>query len=205
MLLLLESVPATGPETHRAVRDRVIDRYLERHHKDYRPPRFLLNDIIRYWRTICVDFEGKIAEDVRDGVTVDKFVMRNAKLRTSRKFLYASGLLPALLCHHLEAEHMPTFLRTQLDAMPTDRVARAFLHLGQTDAGLRTLAVYNAWIRLMSDDASRDALARLDEVTRYESPIFAEVRRIGDLIDRGLTALLFESSLATIAPRYVVL
>jgi hypothetical protein len=205
MLLLLESVPAAGANVHRVVRDRLVDRYLERHHKDYRPPRFLLNDVIRYWRTICVDFEGKIAQDARDGVIVDKFVMRNAKLRTSRKLLYASGLLPVLLCHHLKAEHMPAFLRSQFDAVPTDRVARAFLHLGQPDAGLRTTAAYSAWIRLMSDPDRRNALAALDEATRYESPVFAEVRRIGELIDRGLTALLFESSLATVAPRYVVL
>jgi hypothetical protein len=130
MLLLLESVPATRAQVHRHVQDRVLARYLARHRKDFRPPRFLLNDVIRYWRTICVDFEGKVAQDKREGGGEDRFVMRNSKLRTSRKMLYASGLLPVLLCHHLEARHMPLLLRNQLDALATDRVARAFLHLG---------------------------------------------------------------------------
>jgi hypothetical protein len=205
MLLLLESVPATRADVHRHVQDRVLERYLAGHRKDFRPPRFLVNDVIRYWRTICVDFEGKVAQDERDGVGKDRFVMRNSKLRTSRKMLYASGLLPVLLCHHLEAHHMPPFLRVQLDALATDRVARAFVHLGQPDAGLRTMAAYSDWIRLVGDQDNRDALAGLDQDSRYASSVFAEVRRIGDLIDGGLIALLFESTLSHIAPRYVVL
>ena len=42
------------------------------------PPRFLLNDVVRYWRTICVDFEGKDARAGGDR----KWALRNAKLRT---------------------------------------------------------------------------------------------------------------------------
>jgi Putative nucleotidyltransferase DUF294 len=205
MLLLLESVPATGADVHRLVQDRVLERYLERHRKDFRPPRFLLNDIIRYWRTICVDFEGKVAQDEREGVEKDKFVMRNAKLRTSRKMLYASGLLPVLLCHHLEAHDMSAFLRGQLDAPATDRVARAFLHLAQPDPGLRVMAAYSEWIRLVDAKENRDVLGRLDEASRHDSPVFAEVTRIGRLIDGGLIALLFEGRLSQIALRYVAL
>jgi hypothetical protein len=100
---------------------------------------------------------------------------------------------------------MPPFLRYQLDAVATDRVARAFLHLNQPDAGLRTMAAYSDWIRLIGEPKTRHTLGGLDQTSCYASSTFAEVRRIGDLIDRGLIALLFESSLGEIAPRYVVL
>lgn len=205
MLLLLESVAVTGADVHRSVQDRVLARYLERHHKDFRPPRFLVNDILRYWRTICVDFEGKLAQDQRDAAAKDKFVMRNAKLRTSRKMLYASGLLPALLCHYLRAEDMQEFLRQQIDALATDRVARAFLHLGPADPALRTMAAYSDWIELIASKANRDELSSLNEASRYDSPVFGEVRRIGELLDNSLTGVLFERSLSQIAPKYVVL
>jgi predicted nucleic acid-binding protein len=49
-LLMLESVPVTGALPYRAVRE-VLDRYLDQSVKAYRPPRFFLNDIVRYWRT----------------------------------------------------------------------------------------------------------------------------------------------------------
>lgn len=125
MLLLLESVAVTGPDVHRDAQDRVLSRYLEYHRRSYRPPRFLLNDVMRDWRTICVDFEGKAAQDRRERVEKDKFVMRNAKLRTSRKMLYASGLLPVLLCRFVdEAAIGPEQLSRVVDlAMKIDQAA----------------------------------------------------------------------------------
>jgi hypothetical protein len=51
MLFLLESVPATADGVYSAARDRVLDRYLDESIKHFRPPRFLLNDTIRYWRS----------------------------------------------------------------------------------------------------------------------------------------------------------
>ena len=59
MLLMLESVPAVGDEPYRRCWERVLDGYLVDSVRDRHPPRFFLNDLIRYWRTICVDFVGK--------------------------------------------------------------------------------------------------------------------------------------------------
>lgn len=67
------------------------------------------------------------------------------------------------------------------------------------------MAAYNDWIRLIGSTTNRDELGGLDEATRYDSPLFAEVRRIGEVIDNGLTGVLFESSLSQIARKYVVL
>jgi hypothetical protein len=58
MLFLLESTSVTGDEIYRRARKEILDRYLDESVKPFRPPRFLLNDIVRYWRTICVDFAG---------------------------------------------------------------------------------------------------------------------------------------------------
>src|SRR5439155_17316696 len=90
MLLLLESVAVSGQDVWETCWTAVLERYLARGLKSHRPPRFLLNDLVRYWRTICVDFEGKHPLGGRGGDP--KWVTRNAKLRTSRKMLFAGGL-----------------------------------------------------------------------------------------------------------------
>src|SRR5580698_3300862 len=62
VLLLLESAPiGKRCEAHERVIRGVIDRYLEEDNhlltpdgKTYRVPRFLLNDIVRFWRTMAV-------------------------------------------------------------------------------------------------------------------------------------------------------
>ena len=84
-------------------------------------------------------------------------------------------------------------------------MARAFLQLERADAGARTMAAYSEWIRLVGDPKNREALGALDQASRHDSPVFTEVRRIGSTIDRGLTALLFESGLGEFAARYTVL
>jgi hypothetical protein len=111
LLFLLESVALTGAEVYGKVRDELLARYFDDSIKPYQPPRFLLNDVVRYWRTICVDFAAKEWEGP------EKWGLRNAKLRTSRKILFAGGLLPALECSLFDSSPMRTYLEGQL-AMP---------------------------------------------------------------------------------------
>jgi hypothetical protein len=167
--------------------------------RDYQPPRFLLNDLVRYWRTMCVDFEGKRRSSQGDD---PKYATRNAKLRTSRKVLFAGGLLPVLLCHVKEASEMPAFLARQLACSPVDRLAAAFIHQQAVPEGVRAIAAYDRWIGLMEDASVRAELASLREATRDRSPLFAQIREIGDELQRGLLALLYETRLSPLTRWY---
>ena len=199
MLLLLESRAVVGAGAHRRGLEKVLHAYLGRGVRDYQPPRFLLNDLVRYWRTICVDFEGKRREAGGDDT---KYASRNAKLRTSRKVLFASGLLPVLLCHAMTADEMPAFLARQLACPPTDRIAAAFLQQDAVPEGVRALGAYDRWIAMSADDAVREELASLREATRDASPLWAQIRWIGDELQRGLLALLYETGLSPLTRQY---
>jgi predicted nucleotidyltransferase len=200
MLLLLESRELRGT-IHAQCWSDVLDRYLRFGVKNNRPPRFLLNDLVRYWRTICVDFEGKHADR---GGNDPMWVTRNAKLRTSRKLLFVGGLLPILLCHLRQADEMHGFLTTWLTASPLDRVAAAFMHYAAVDEGVRAFAAYDRWIEIMQDDGARDELKKLRAATRDDSDLWQEIRSIGESLQRGLTALLFDTALRPLAPQYSI-
>ncbi len=187
MLVLLESAPLLGVDVHRHVLARLLDGYLGGERRDRRPPRFLLNDIVRYWRTVAVDFEAK-ARAGDDG----KWALRHAKLRTSRTMLFAGGLLPVLECHHVTADDAPALLLGELLQPPTDRIAAAFLRYEAVDAGVRTLGAYDRFLALLDDPERRAVLEGLSRARAREDPTFQECRRLGREIQQGLTALLFE-------------
>src|SRR5215207_8427634 len=189
MLLMLESKPVAGDDVHRRCWERVLDGYLEDADRPFRPPRFFLNDLIRYWRTICVDFVGK----EREGG--EKWGIRNAKLRTSRKVLFAAGLVPLLQCHRFGRGQRRAYLAAQLAAPATDRLAAAFLDCGARDAGVRALSAYDRWLGVLDDEDRRGALESLTKESAPASPVFRDVRRHAAELERGLLVLLFDTEL----------
>lgn len=197
ILLLLESQPIANDSVHRVCWERVLDGYLDESIKDFRPPRFFLNDVIRYWRTICVDFVGK----ERQG-TGEKWALRNLKLRTSRKVLFAGGLLPILLCHQRPAADMRSFLVEQLSMPPIDRLAAAFMEHDASDAGVRVMRAHDRWIAMLGDAETRAELARLARSEVTDSAIYNEGRRLAEELEQGLLALLFETPLEALVREY---
>jgi hypothetical protein len=188
MLLLLESQAILGEETYRRAREKILDGYLRDAHKPKGPPRLLLNDLVRYWRTICVDFAGKQRKRRGEG-----WGIRNAKLRTSRKVLFAGGLLPVLECAVLTPLEMSEFLQDRLNMPPTDRLAQSFLDAGAHDVGGRTLGAYDEFIGLLNRKSFREALETLTRDDANDSEEFEQARLLGRKIQRGLLALLFET------------
>lgn len=197
MLLLLESTAVANRGVHATCRARVLDGYLDESVKDFRPPRFLLNDLIRYWRTICVDFVGKEREGAGE-----KWALRNLKLGLSRKALFAGGLLPVLLCHRFAATDIPGFLDRSL-AMPSmDRIAWAFLELEVADAGVRAVGAYDGFLNLLGDRDARSELEQLSREQARESAVFRYGKRLVAEFDQGLLALLFETRLEPLVREY---
>ena len=86
MLYLLESECVFNQEKYETLRLELIKRYVSRDLKNEKICLFLLNDVVRYWRTICIDFEHKTADGDKPRA------IRLIKLRFSRMLLYFAGV-----------------------------------------------------------------------------------------------------------------
>lgn len=88
LLLLLESKMLAGQLVYSSAVELVLENYFRdgRGRKDFRP-LFLLNDILRYWRTLCLNYE-------RDRAQPDKpWWKRNLNLKFPRKLTVFSTVL----------------------------------------------------------------------------------------------------------------
>lgn len=167
----------------------------------FRVPRFLLNDLTRYRRTITVDFVYK----QRSGAG-KKWALRNAKLRISRKLVFTSGLLRCFSCHldenaigarqDLKQKHDPTalisYMASELFVTPLDLLARA---ASRPDVKYETARElfdnYDGFLTLLDDDECRNELSNLLPDQVGTSKVWAQVRGLGKGFQSGLTSLFY--------------
>jgi hypothetical protein len=207
ILLLLESVSINDS----IVRDRVLRQVLERYisfdpsvswlvQPRWRVPRFLLNDVVRFWRTMAVDYAAKKWEQ-QGG----KWALRNAKLRFSRKLLFAKGLLLCLDCEAGVLRPLPPttddgrMLASQIiercvefaDTTAIELLSAAARHLDKVEVADAMFSAYDEFVRILNDPSARESLKHLRFEDASTDPCFTRVRELSKQFQKSLESLFF--------------
>ena len=208
ILLLLESKPIRGTDVYNRVVRVILERYLTSDYgwvhgtNPYGVPRFMHNDIARYWRTVAVDFAYKQWTRPPEG-----WALRSAKLRFSRKVTYAAGLLYCFSLAHQEAGPSDTrreppdkfeailHLTTLTLQTPLDILARAYLsspHLLASAA--KVFDSYDAFLGVLNNAEQRKRLKELSADDTPSDETFQRVRELGHRFQQGLDELFLPES-----------
>jgi predicted nucleotidyltransferase len=226
ILLLLESAAiGRNIQAHDRVIRGVVNRYLEEDthllshdSKSYRVPRFLLNDIVRFWRTMAVDFASKQRDRAGAG-----WGLRNAKLRMSRKLIFASGLLicfSANLDPDLQKKistetstgndaiklNLVNYIRELVRLTPLetlDRIVKNCDVSAQTAEQL--FSAYAEFLSMLGDEATRNALDALRAKDSRTDKAFQRIRKISEQFEVALSEIFFGNPrLAPLTRKYGV-
>lgn len=167
VLFLLEGEWLTNEPMLRATRRQFVERYVKSSITAHQMALFLLNDIIRYYRTMCVDFEFKTVEAQKPWGT------RNIKLIFSRKLLYFTGVLAVAETVQRSYEEKREILLELFDMPVVDRMLAVC-----GERALGALRLYDRFLGEMSKPEIRKALDATTVDTR-QSEVFRRLKDDG--------------------------
>jgi predicted nucleotidyltransferase len=208
ILLLSESRALTNP----LVRERVIRNILARYVLYDRPvrsrsgrrqvvPHFLLNDVVRYWRTMASDYASKMWERDREG-----WGIRNVKLRFSRKLLFTAGLITAFAgdlfappeFYQVKNDEqfylmLADLIRSQTDVPPLELLARVVLEADDTDVASDIFSSYDQFLDVVANPEARAKLESIRFEDALDDPTYSGLRDVSQRFRRGITRLFFDA------------
>ena len=188
ILMLLESVALSNAIIHERIVRAILRRYIlgdppTTKSTEFHVPLFLLNDVVRYWRTMAVDYATKKWQRSNEG-----WGFKNVKLRMSRKLLFVKGMLVCFLCDKhfsgspegkerdlVEAELLKICF--DLCRRPAlDLLAENLLKFAKPEIGLKVFSAYNMFLDTLNDEEKRRHLKAL-QFEDTEDPVFKEERK----------------------------
>jgi predicted nucleotidyltransferase len=122
LLLLLESSALIGKAAYHQITNEVIAAYWKDYvgHRNDFMPAFLANDILRMWRTFCVNYEAHTKSEPEREMA--KRRIKNYKLKHSRLLTCYSALLYLLAVFSKDKTVSPTDAEHMISVSPTGRL-----------------------------------------------------------------------------------
>jgi len=183
LLLLLESTPLIGESAYKRIVDDVVASYWRDYeqNKSTFVPAFLANDILRMWRTFCVNYEARTQSVPPERKA--KRSLKNYKLKHSRLLTCYSALLYLLAVFSKNGTVSPTDATAMISITPTQRL-EWLLSQAELSGAVETIKkLVQAYERFLANtDASEaELVARfLDKSKKKE--YWESASEFGDLI-----------------------
>lgn len=168
ILILLESIPLNNNDLYANLVNNLCEIYLEENLRENKYPLFLTNEIIRFWRTLCIDYRWKKVE------TEKTWGDRNIKLRFSRKLLCFSSILLLMLLNRkdIDVQEFINFVHCP-PSIKLMNIYNLVLNNGLTKNDEKVLKIieeiligYNEFLESISNAKIRDSLKKLEFESR---------------------------------------
>src|SRR5947209_19624774 len=190
LLLLLESFPLLGETVYQQITDEVIKAYWKDYeqNKNTYMPAFLANDILRMWRTFCVNYEAFTHSEPAEKMA--KRRLKNYKLKHSRLLTCYSALLYLLAVFTKKKTVSPTDAKNMISLTPTARLEWLLeqSHCRKAHRAIRNLVVqYEAF--LSKTDAPEPELLELFMDKQKRERHFGSKYAFGDSVAEVLGVL----------------
>ncbi|MEV5117163.1 hypothetical protein [Stenotrophomonas indicatrix] len=178
MLYLLESEWVMGGNIYEEIFSLIIEAYISDKITQHQLARFFLNDLIRYYRTVCVDFEYKTSEIGKS------WGDRNIKLLFSRKLMYFGGVLAAAQT----AQSTFTFKRSELKRLLKLPATERLTEICGASAE-RALKTYDMFLSWAEDPEARDLLRETTQDRTQQTEEFRSIKNIAHHFSWDLQSL----------------
>ncbi|WP_151909602.1 nucleotidyltransferase domain-containing protein [Aeromonas salmonicida] len=181
MLYLLESRYLFNESLYNIIKGNIVQLYIKEDIPDTNINRFMLNDIIRYYRTICTDYEYKVNEEEKE------WGLRKIKLRFSRKLIYFSGLITvAQTCNMTRAKKVEETLRL-LSLTPIERIIAITNNTAPSDTLIST---YCYFLEKISQKEIRQELDDVTRETRSSSDTYRDLKNKSNIFSQEMELIL---------------
>ena len=190
LLLLLESRPLLESDVYRDVIKEVIDAYWRdyKDHKNDFMPAFLANDILRLWRTFCVNYEARTERIPK--IEKARGKLKNYKLKHSRLLTCYSALLYLLAIYNSRGTVSPQNALAMISLTPTERLEWLLRRPDLTHVHTAIRKLLDQYERfLKTTNASEDRLIRKFLDKRTSQSYMTDAYKFGDLVFEVLTGI----------------